>query len=212
MTDSTLQHSEAKAWLVDLDGTLYRPGAVKLAMAVELLLCGWSAVKVLKPFRHAHEELREELRTDPLAEFLPHPFAEQARRAAAKTGRSAEEVERIARSWMVERPAKWLSSVRRTSLLKEIADFRGRGGKTAVVSDYPATTKLTALGAVHLFDVVVSSGETAGLTRLKPCPDAFLLAATKLGVAPEHCLVIGDRDDADGAAARAGGMSFRLVG
>ncbi|MGE5786496.1 MAG: HAD hydrolase-like protein, partial [Myxococcales bacterium] len=35
--------------------------------------------------------------------------------------------------------------------------------------------------------------------------------AKSLGVEPTRCLVIGDRVDADGAAAKAAGMSFRLV-
>jgi FMN phosphatase YigB (HAD superfamily) len=36
-----------------------------------------------------------------------------------------------------------------------------------------------------------------------------LRAAEVLGVAPKHCLVIGDRDDADGLAAENAGMAFR---
>src|SRR5690606_40516027 len=53
-------------------------------------------------------------------------------------------------------------------------------------------------------------GESGGPSALKPAPDGYLKAALSLGVSPEHCLVIGDRDDADGAAARAAGMAFRL--
>jgi HAD superfamily hydrolase (TIGR01509 family) len=59
--------------------------------------------------------------------------------------------------------------------------------------------------------VVVASGENGGPTRLKPHPDGMLRAARALGVEPSRCLVIGDRDDADGAAARAAGMAFRRV-
>ncbi|MCB9916751.1 MAG: HAD hydrolase-like protein, partial [Planctomycetes bacterium] len=43
-------------------------------------------------------------------------------------------------------------------------------------------------------------------------PDGYLEAARRLGVAPAECLVVGDRDDADGAAARAAGMAFRRIG
>jgi beta-phosphoglucomutase-like phosphatase (HAD superfamily) len=38
-----------------------------------------------------------------------------------------------------------------------------------------------------------------------------LLAAERLEVEPAACLVIGDRDDADGEAARAAGMAFRHI-
>ena len=49
------------AWLVDLDGTLYRPKPVKLLMAAELALLGWGNIKLLQRFRHEHEALREQL-------------------------------------------------------------------------------------------------------------------------------------------------------
>jgi beta-phosphoglucomutase-like phosphatase (HAD superfamily) len=38
-----------------------------------------------------------------------------------------------------------------------------------------------------------------------------LSAAERLGIAPANCLVIGDRDDADGAAARAAGMAVHII-
>jgi HAD superfamily hydrolase (TIGR01509 family) len=46
---------------------------------------------------------------------------------------------------------------------------------------------------------------------LKPHPEGYLLAAQALSVDPSRCLVIGDRPDADGEAARAAQMAFRLV-
>jgi putative hydrolase of the HAD superfamily len=113
---------------------------------------------------------------------------------------------------MIERPAKWLPLFRRRSLLDEIRAFREAGGRTALVSDYPARRKLEALGAAPLFDVVVASGEPAGPRRLKPHPNGMLGAASALGIDPARCLVIGDRPDADGLAASAAGMAFRHIG
>jgi HAD superfamily hydrolase (TIGR01509 family) len=46
---------------------------------------------------------------------------------------------------------------------------------------------------------------------LKPDPEGYLLAARTLGVEPAQCLVIGDRLDADGAAAQAAGMAFQHI-
>jgi HAD superfamily hydrolase (TIGR01509 family) len=112
---------------------------------------------------------------------------------------------------MIERPAKWLPLFRRRELLAEIDAFRARGGRTALVSDYPARRKLEALGASRLFDVVVASGEPDGPPRLKPHPGGMLRAAAALGVTPARCLVLGDRPDADGKAANAAGMAFRHV-
>jgi FMN phosphatase YigB (HAD superfamily) len=197
------------AWLVDLDGTLYHPRPVQLAMALELLFSGWGAVKTLRAFRHAHEQLRG---ATPLAGALVgSPFQRQLDHAARQLGRSPADVERLVREWMFRRPLKWVARSKRTALLCSLAQYREGGGKTALVSDYPASGKLEALGAAGLFDLVVSNGEPGGPSKLKPDPEGYLSAAQRLGVAPEACLVIGDRDDADGAAARAAGMAVHII-
>jgi HAD superfamily hydrolase (TIGR01509 family) len=202
------QAQSYQAWLVDLDGTLYRPTLVKLAMAFELGLLGWGAVKTLRTFRHAHERIRA---GDSESLIVGNPFERQLEHAARALGRPRADVERLVRHWMFERPLKWVARSKRGDLLLALEAYRARGGKTALVSDYPATGKLQALGAVGLFDVVVSSGEPGGPSKLKPHPEGYLSAAAQLGVEPERCLVIGDRDDADGAAGRAAGMGVHII-
>ena len=192
------------AWLLDLDGTLYAPAPVKLLMAAELAVSGWAAARVLRRFREEHERGRE-------LGLEGDPFALQIARTAEALGRSQADVEGHVRHWMIERPGRWLAAFRRQALLAEIEAFRRSGGRTALVSDYPAQRKLEALGATALFDAVIASGEPGGPTRLKPHPDGFLRAATAIDVEPADCLVIGDREDADGAAARAAGMAFRWI-
>ena len=198
------------AWLVDLDGTLYHPAPVKFAMAAELLLFGWGAIKTLRTFRHAHETLRLLDAPEP-GTASQSPFERQLGHAAQQLSRPLADVERTVREWMFERPLKWVARCKRQRLLDELGRYRAQGGKTALVSDYPASGKLTALGARALFDEVVSSGEPGGPSKLKPDPEGYLLAAARLGVEPARCLVIGDRDDADGEAARAAGMGLCLI-
>lgn len=202
-------HTRYAAWLVDLDGTLYHPTPVKFAMAVELLLFGWGSIRTLRTFRHSHEALRS-LNGDALA-LRQSPFERQLEHAAARLARPSSEVARTVQEWMFERPLKWVARSKRTALLEALARYRGAGGKTALVSDYPATGKLGALGALELFDVVVSNGEHGGPTKLKPDPEGYLSAAARLSIEPARCLVIGDRDDADGAAARAAGMGVCII-
>ena len=48
---------------------------------------------------------------------------------------------------------------------------------------------MAAVGILDLFDVVVTQDD---VTRSKPAPDLFLLAAERMGVAPEKCLVFED--------------------
>lgn len=66
--------------------------------------------------------------------------------------------------------------------------------------------------ALERFDIVVASGEEGGRRWLKPHPDGLLSACERLGVKPERCLMLGDRHDADGEAARRAGMAFRRIG
>jgi HAD superfamily hydrolase (TIGR01549 family) len=204
--------SRYQAWLVDLDGTLYAPLLVKLAMAGELMLAGWGAIGTLRRFRHEHERLRHEQAGGLEGSDGEDPFSLQLRRTAEALALESSLVEARVREWMFERPGKWLQRAQRTALLEEIAAFRKTGGRTALVSDYPARDKLRALGVEALFEVVVASGEPNGPSRLKPHPQGYLRAAALLGVPPEQCLVIGDRDDADGAAAQAAKMAFRRIG
>src|SRR5262245_7343027 len=102
---------EYDAWLVDLDGTLYRAAPVRLAMAAELALLGAPVALLLRRFRKEHEALRE-------LGLEGDPFRLQVERTAEALGRPADEVERVVRNWMIERPARWLSFFRRTPLLR----------------------------------------------------------------------------------------------
>jgi HAD superfamily hydrolase (TIGR01509 family) len=63
---------------------------------------------------------------------------------------------------------------------------------------------LTILGLLDRFDILVCSDD---YTRGKPDPEAYLMAAERLGVAPEKCLVFEDTDLGI-QAAKAAGMQW----
>ena len=67
---------------------------------------------------------------------------------------------------------------------------------------------LEVLGLLEKFDLLVCAGEYA---RAKPAPDPFLMAAQKLGVAPENCLVFEDTDLGIQAAQAAGMAWVRIL-
>jgi HAD superfamily hydrolase (TIGR01509 family) len=71
-------------------------------------------------------------------------------------------------------------------------------GGTHVVVD----STLSALGITSLFDVVVGADD---VLHGKPAPDMFLLAAERMGIAPEDCVVYEDGEPGI-VAARAAGM------
>jgi beta-phosphoglucomutase family hydrolase len=67
---------------------------------------------------------------------------------------------------------------------------------------------LTALGLLDKFDVLVCAED---YKHGKPAPDGFLLAASKLGIAPEHCLVFEDTELGIQAATAAGMQSVLVA-
>lgn len=201
-----------RAWLVDFDGTLYRAKPVQALMALELALFGWRAIKTLRRFRKSHEQLRRgELSGHPAVDASLSPFEQQLAVTAADLGLSPAKVRATVEHWMMVRPRRWIRIFRRHALIDELVQFQNQGGKLALVSDYPLQVKFQALAGLVNFDAIVASGEVGGPTQLKPAPDGYLAAARRLEVPPEACLVIGDRVDADGQAAAAAGMKFRLI-
>lgn len=66
---------------------------------------------------------------------------------------------------------------------------------------------LTAVGLLDRFPILVGHED---YTRSKPAPDAFLVAAERLGVAPEDCLVFEDTAMGIAAATAAGMASVRV--
>jgi HAD superfamily hydrolase (TIGR01549 family) len=61
---------------------------------------------------------------------------------------------------------------------------------------------LTLLGIADLFDVVIGADD---VTHGKPAPEMFLLAAERMGIAPETCIVYEDGEPGM-VGARAAGM------
>lgn len=87
---------------------------------------------------------------------------------------------------------------------------RSMGVHVVLLSDYGfAKEKLEALGLdTALFDWIVSAPELGGL---KPASQLMDAVTGRMQVSSSQCLVIGDREDTDGAMARAAGAGFILV-
>lgn len=94
--------------------------------------------------------------------------------------------------------------------VKETLDaLRGMGLKLAIGSSSKNTPFILGqIGLGTYFDAV-SDGNN--ITRSKPDPQVFVMAAEMLGIAPEHCLVV--EDAVSGAeAGHAGGMKVACLG
>lgn len=168
-----------------------------------------------------------------------HVQAELMRRLTAPTGRSVEMDDEQYRNWVnrdlephLHREA-YLHVLRESGLTDEhaealyglliepdnwtvypdtvelLGDLHRRGIKTAVVSNiaFDLRPAFTAVGAADFVDEFVLSFEVGAV---KPNPEIFQTALSRLGVAPEEALMVGDSEEADGGAL-AVGCAFALV-
>lgn len=100
-----------------------------------------------------------------------------------------------------------------TAVPEVLEEIKAQHGRIpfAIVSGSTRESVVKSLEVTHLldkFEVLVCAGE---YERSKPAPDPFLMAAKKLNVAPEHCLVFEDTDLGIDAATAAGMQSVRIL-
>jgi FMN phosphatase YigB (HAD superfamily) len=199
-----------RAVLFDLDGTLYRQSVMRAAIAMELLANGvrhprlavrrWQA---LQAYRQAQEILR--------ALPLVGSGDPQLARAAARSRMPLGDIERVVDEWMFQRPLKYLRFCRVPGLVDLLDVLGGCGLEAGILSDYPAATKLDALGVADRFRFVLCSTDPE-IRALKPNPRGFLVACKRWGLSPREVLMVGDRVDVDAAGASAAGMPCVIVG
>lgn len=106
-----------------------------------------------------------------------------------------------------------LTGLKRSDILPGVLELldalRKRGIRLAIgSSSRNAGTILKAIGLDNAFDAVVDGTH---ISRSKPDPEVFLLAAERLGVSPMACLVVEDAD-AGVYAALVAGMRVLAVG
>lgn len=108
---------------------------------------------------------------------------------------------------------KSLESLTENDLLPGVVEFIGFLKKNNIKTAIGSASKNTPLilektKIADKFDAISCGLDT---TKSKPDPEVFLIAAKKLGVKPENCLVVED-SDAGIVAAKAGGMYALAVG
>ncbi|MCL2294166.1 MAG: HAD family hydrolase [Spirochaetes bacterium] len=96
---------------------------------------------------------------------------------------------------------KWIKPFK--IIEKMLIDFKSRGIKLGVITDFPVGRKLSFLGLDSYWDIACSADE---IGALKPKPDSFKLAAGKLGISPEKIIYVGNHYLYDIIGANSAGM------
>ena len=189
-----------KAYIFDLDGTLYDKSGLARRLITSQLLRG--RLGMLKREREVRKELcgrhfkSEDAFYKAFFKRFSHP--EQARRWYFEE--YMPDMVAILRKYY--RIAPWVES--------RMLELRTNGRKIAVFSDYGfVQKKLEAIGfrlswADYLF-------EAPALGGLKPCKESFERICREMGMQPSDCLMVGDRDDTDGKGARSVDMPFEHI-
>ena len=197
---------QVRAVVFDVDGTLYEQRPLRLRMARELALRSLARprtladARVLRTFRRSREELAEEEAAG-IGRL-------QYERAAERARVPPERVEAIVAEWILERPLPHLAACRRPGTRRLFTALGDSGRRIGVWSDYPAAGKLEALGLRAEAVVAATDPE---VDRLKPQPAGLERLLELLAVSPAEALLVGDRDERDGEAARRLGCPYLLV-
>jgi FMN phosphatase YigB (HAD superfamily) len=190
-----------KAVIFDLDGTFYRIGFfTKMAFL-------FHNIRHLTLFS-AHRKVMKELRKEDHGSGEKY-FDTLFGRISGLTGTEKTNVKKW---YLTDFRKDFISAlakncIKNKSIERVACTLRNLNFKTAVLSDFGfIEERLDALNIDRkLFNVLVS-GEEEG--ALKPQTRPLMKIFGELGVLPENAILIGDRNDTDGAVAENAGMIF----
>ena len=197
------QLSSVDLVVLDLDGTLYNKRHLSLRMVMHAL-CD---IRKMQAERHTRANMK--------GTYLGNKesfYATYFLRLSQMLNTSADSIQYWYEKRYMPQMVRLIGKHHHAGdwVMPFIQQCRSQGIKLVVLSDYGhAEDKLQALGlSPTLFDWVVSAPDLGGL---KPAPQLLHQVAQQMGVTVEKCLIIGDREDTDGAMARATGAQFQLI-
>lgn len=182
----------------DVDGTLYRQRSLRLKMARDMLLqtvtkWNFEPIRVVGVYRR----IRERLADEEVSDFDHVLIAETAK----ATSCSPDRVAAIVSEWIDERPIPYLHGCLYAGVPQLFVGLRHCGKTIGILSDYPATTKLAAMGLTA--DFVIAACDVG---MLKPHPKGLQSLMSAAGVEAHETLLIGDRAERDGRAGLRAGV------
>ncbi|WP_370673975.1 HAD family hydrolase [Pleomorphomonas sp. PLEO] len=185
----------------DVDGTLYDQKSLRLRMLTDLVshtLASRSltTLRVLRAYRQLREKIGDEEVQD-FDDILLDRTSQKARIDKAK-------IAALVHEWMERRPLAHIGACLCPHIEDLFVALKRRDKLIGVFSDYPAEDKLRAMGLKA--DFIVSATD-AGVGILKPNPRGLEVIMAAACVGPQETIMIGDRADRDGEAARRAGVA-----
>lgn len=206
-----------KAVIFDLDGTLYYQKPFRIRMALYLaahMITHPSSIKdvlLIKKYREVRENW-EELEGDSFHKGDKNSDKDldsrQYEYVAEVKGVSPERVRGAVSFFMLEAPLKLLPAYRDEMMSSLMDKLRENGVKVVIYSDYPVKEKLNALGMKA--DVCFTSADEA-IGCMKPDPKGIRVILKMLGLMPQEAVMIGDRYEKDGIAAKENQVDYVIV-
>jgi HAD superfamily hydrolase (TIGR01549 family) len=173
-----------KAYILDMDGTLYHHLPVRLCMALSL---------VLYYIKHINR-LREILEIQRFRNRIENGKLEQANS--------------IVKYWIEKAPLKYMKIFKNSKLLSFIEKQKQRGAVIVVYSDHPAKEKC---GVLNLQTDYIFCAFDKEINCLKPDATGLKYIVNLLKLNTEDIVYIGDRYKKDGICAKALGIDYLQV-
>jgi FMN phosphatase YigB (HAD superfamily) len=188
-----------KLVVFDVDGTLYRQQRLRLRMARDMMVHAARTRSLDVPLViRAYRRIRERIAEREVADFDSALIAQ----TAAATRLTAAEIHAIVDEWIERRPLPYLAACMYPGVAALFSGLRRKAKIVGVLSDYPAAAKLDALGVAA--DHVVCASDH-GIRMLKPNPRGLQVMMEAANATPGETVLIGDRAERDGEAARRAG-------
>ena len=205
--------TQYKAVIFDLDGTLYFQRPFRMRM-IRWLACYIirhpSSVKDMFLIRK-YRQVRENWEKYDTALETNSPQDLDARQYAYVAGRmkvSPERTRKTIEFFMLEAPLKLLSDYRDEVLADMIKTLREHKISVVIYSDYPVQDKLRALN-IKADECYTSADSQIGC--MKPDPKGIRVILKEQGLLNTETLMIGDRYEKDGLAAKGNDVDFIIV-
>lgn len=196
--------TDYKLYVFDLDGTLYNQPRLRFIMAKRLL-----GYYIMHPHKITELILLQDFRKT--KDSWQGDFAEEKviEDVAKRHKKDTCFVEGVIKRWIYENPLSAVAATKYDKVISLINKLREDNKTVVVLSDYPTEDKLTAMGVT--VDAQYSTTDER-IGELKPSPKGLQVVMGDFCAAPEDTVMIGDRDEKDGASAKSAGCDYINVG